>query len=108
MNKLALFTKRVITPERVIPQGVVLIEEKMFLEVASRFELHVDDREFEVIHCESSTLVPGFIDIHVHGGAGRDVMEGSREAIQAISRFLASHGTTAYMATTVTASTLSI
>jgi len=108
MNKLALFTKRVITPERVIPQGVVLIEEKMILEVASRFELHVDDREFEVIHCESSTLVPGFIDIHVHGGAGRDVMEGSREAIQAISRFLASHGTTAYMATTVTASPFSI
>jgi len=104
MNKLAVFAKRVITPERVIPQGIVLIEGKKILEVANRFTVHFDDREFEVFHCENLTLVPGFIDIHIHGGAGRDVMEGTREAIEAISRFLAGHGTTAYLATTVTAS----
>ena len=104
MNKLAVFAKRVITPERVIPQGIVLIEGKKILEVANRFTVHFDDREFEVFHCENLTLVPGFIDVHIHGGAGRDVMEGTREAIEAISRFLAGHGTTAYLATTVTAS----
>ena len=104
MNKLALFTKKIITPERVIPQGIVLIEGKKVLEVASRFTVHFDDREFEVFHCENLTLVPGFIDVHIHGAAGRDVMEGTREAIEVISRFQASHGTTAYLATTVTAS----
>jgi N-acetylglucosamine-6-phosphate deacetylase len=104
MNKLALFTKRVVTPERVIPQGVVLIEGKKILEVNNRFTVQFDDREFEVHHCENLSLLPGFIDIHIHGCAGRDVMEGTREAIETISRFLACHGTTAYLATTVTAS----
>ena len=104
MNKLAIFTKKVITPERVIPQGVVLIEGKKILEVNKRFTVHFDEREFEIYHCENWTLLPGFIDVHVHGSDGRDVMEGTREAIEVISRFLAGHGTTAYLATTVTAS----
>ncbi len=104
MNKLAIFTKKVITPERVIPQGVVLIEGKKILEVNKRFTVHFDEREFEIYHCENLTLLPGFIDVHVHGSDGRDVMEGTREAVEVISRFLASHGTTAYLATTVTAS----
>ena len=104
MTKLAIYTKKVITPERVIPQGVVLIEGKKILEVDNRFTVHFDDREFEIYHCENSTLVPGFVDIHIHGSNGRDVMEGTREAVEVISRFLAGHGTTAYLATTVTAS----
>lgn len=47
-------------------------------------------------------LVPGFVDLHVHGGAGRDVMEGG-DAIAAIAAMHASHGTTALLATTMTA-----
>ena len=47
-------------------------------------------------------LLPGFIDTHVHGGAGRDTMEGG-DAIEAIARRHARHGTTALLATTMTA-----
>ena len=47
-------------------------------------------------------LVPGFIDLHVHGGAGRDVMEGGDAALQ-VARRHAEHGTTALLATTMTA-----
>lgn len=47
-------------------------------------------------------LLPGFIDTHVHGGAGRDTMEGG-DAIAAIARRHARHGTTALLATTMTA-----
>lgn len=47
-------------------------------------------------------VLPGFVDLHVHGGAGADVMEGG-EAIERIARLHASHGTTALLATTVTA-----
>lgn len=47
-------------------------------------------------------LLPGFIDTHVHGGGGRDTMEGG-DAIQAIARRHARHGTTALLATTMTA-----
>lgn len=47
-------------------------------------------------------LLPGFVDLHVHGGAGRDVMEGGDAALQ-VARQHARHGTTALLATTMTA-----
>ncbi|KQV93421.1 MULTISPECIES: N-acetylglucosamine-6-phosphate deacetylase [unclassified Roseateles] len=49
-----------------------------------------------------SILLPGFIDTHVHGGGGRDTMEGG-DAIATIARRHARHGTTALLATTMTA-----
>src|SRR5258706_9625345 len=47
-------------------------------------------------------VLPGFIDLHVHGGGGSDTMEGG-DAIQSIARLHARHGTTALLATTMTA-----
>ncbi len=47
-------------------------------------------------------ILPGFIDLHVHGGGGRDTMEGG-DAINAIARTHAAHGTTSLLATTMTA-----
>jgi N-acetylglucosamine-6-phosphate deacetylase len=47
-------------------------------------------------------ILPGFIDLHVHGGAGADVMDGG-EAVNVIARLHARHGTTSLLATTMTA-----
>lgn len=47
-------------------------------------------------------LLPGFIDLHVHGGAGADVMEGG-DAADTVARLHARHGTTSLLATTMTA-----
>lgn len=47
-------------------------------------------------------LAPGFVDIHLHGSAGHDLMDGP-EAVEAVSAFLASRGCTGYLPTTVTA-----
>ncbi|MGA1295911.1 MAG: N-acetylglucosamine-6-phosphate deacetylase [Burkholderiaceae bacterium] len=47
-------------------------------------------------------IVPGFIDLHVHGAAGHDFMDGD-EAVSAIAAMHARHGTTAMLATTMTA-----
>ncbi|MDC6168306.1 N-acetylglucosamine-6-phosphate deacetylase [Paucibacter sp. XJ19-41] len=59
--------------------------------------------ESEVRHGRALPLVlPGFIDVHVHGGGGRDTMEGGDAAL-AIARMHARHGTTALLATTMTA-----
>lgn len=49
-----------------------------------------------------SNIVPGFIDLHVHGGGGADIMEGSNAA-QTIARTHLKHGTTSLLATTMTA-----
>ncbi|UDF36904.1 UNVERIFIED_ORG: N-acetylglucosamine-6-phosphate deacetylase [Shinella sp. XGS7] len=60
--------------------------------------------ESEVRHGRQALplVLPGFIDVHVHGGAGRDTMEAG-DAGQAIARLHARHGTTALLATTMTA-----
>lgn len=50
-------------------------------------------------------LVPGFIDVHIHGAAGYDVMDGTFLALEKMSQALAEEGTTSYLATTMTAST---
>lgn len=47
-------------------------------------------------------IVPGFVDLHVHGGHGADCMDGA-DAVRHMARFHARHGTTSLLATTVTA-----
>ena len=49
-------------------------------------------------------LLPGFIDVHIHGSGGADVMDATPESLETISRFLVQHGVTGFYATTVTAS----
>lgn len=56
----------------------------------------------EFIDVKGHYLVPGFIDVHVHGGGGFDVMSGNPEEIDGMSRFHASKGTTSFLATTMT------
>jgi len=56
-----------------------------------------------VLDYPEATLAPSFFDIHIHGAAGHDAMEGTPEALAAIGAFLASRGTARFFATTVTA-----
>jgi N-acetylglucosamine-6-phosphate deacetylase len=56
-----------------------------------------------LIHVPGAIVTPGLVDLHVHGASGHDVMEASADALQTISRALASHGTTAFLATTMSA-----
>lgn len=48
-------------------------------------------------------VLPGFIDLHIHGVSGHDIMDATPDTLAAISEFLVSHGTTAFMPTTMTA-----
>lgn len=48
-------------------------------------------------------ILPGFIDVHVHGGAGSDFMDATTEAVATVTAFHARHGTTALAATTLSA-----
>ncbi len=104
MKRLAVTAGRVMTPDRVILDGVVLVEGSRILEVGSQAAVRFSRDEFEVLDHPRRLLAPGFIDVHIHGALGRDVMEGTGEALKVISRFLAAHGTTSFLATTMTAS----
>jgi N-acetylglucosamine-6-phosphate deacetylase len=57
----------------------------------------------EVIDLAGNYLVPGFVDIHVHGARGRDTMDTAAEAFAAICDYHASGGTTSLLLTTATA-----
>jgi len=48
-------------------------------------------------------LAPAYLDIHIHGAAGHDVMEGTAESLQSVGRFLATRGVGSFLPTTVTA-----
>lgn len=61
-----------------------------------RIDATLGDGEEEIL------ILPGFIDLHIHGGAGVDIMQGG-DAAQAVARAHARHGTTALLGTTMTA-----
>lgn len=56
-----------------------------------------------VVEAEGCVLAPGFIDVHIHGYAGHDMMEGE-DAVRHMSRGLTRHGVTSFLPTTMSAS----
>ena len=68
----------------------------------SRYITGISGTATDPEHNKDHYILPGFIDLHVHGGAGRDIMEGG-DALSAIARMHAQHGTTSLLATTMTA-----
>src|SRR5690349_10732645 len=57
----------------------------------------------QVLDAQGRNLLPGFIDLHVHGAMGHEVMDASPTGLQAMARFYAFHGVTSFLATTWTA-----
>ena len=83
---------------------VLLIEDGRITSIKSRSAAALPAANgAEVLDFPEATLAPAFYDVHTHGGAGHDLMEATPEALTIIGRFLASHGTGSYLATTVTA-----
>jgi len=55
------------------------------------------------LDAQGGFVVPGFVDVHVHGAAGYDTMDASAEALAGMAAFFARHGVTSFLATTITA-----
>ena len=84
----------------ILPDG---IREGLELAVAKGKIVEIRERSAaEAIDLEGNYLAPGFIDLHIHGAVGRDTMEATPEAFQAICDYHASGGTTSLLLTTVT------
>lgn len=66
------------------------------------------DASIQTVDAQGNNLLPGFIDLHVHGAMGHEVMDGSISGLEEMARFYASHGVTSFLATTWTASHSSI
>jgi|SRR5215831_16054365 len=100
--KTVITARRLITPTELIESPVVVIENGRIDVLLSR-ELKETPAGARQLDFPGLTLAPGFIDVHVHGGAGHDVMENDPSSLQAIQHHMARHGVTGYLPTTVTA-----
>jgi N-acetylglucosamine-6-phosphate deacetylase len=97
---LVIINGRVITPRAVLDGQCVVIENHSLTKIAPQAQtLWPDDAQ--VLDARGGFVAPGFIDLHVHGALGRDVMDGSVEALAQIARFHATGGTTAFTPTTM-------
>ena len=80
--------------------GDVFLENDKIKEVAVSIKREAD------IHVDATgkgwILVPGFIDIHIHGASGFDVMDGTPDALNGLASALPREGTTSFLATTMT------
>lgn len=99
----AILAGTIYTPTAEIENGVILIDGHRITKVGPKDQIKVPAGA-TVIDNRDRIVVPGFIDMHIHGAAGHDLMEGSPEAVSAVATYLARHGTTSFLATTVTAS----
>src|SRR5271166_3284785 len=98
---------RAFTPATEIPDAAILFRDGVIESVTPRSAVSLPTGAQEII-ATGKIAAPGFIDVHIHGAGGHDVMEATEAALKTISRTIAAHGTTAFVATTVTASTESI
>jgi N-acetylglucosamine-6-phosphate deacetylase len=93
---------RLLTPTDAVEHPVVLVEQGRILEISARNGRQLPD--VPLSDFGDSVIAPGYVDLHIHGSAGYDVMDDRAEAMPAIERLLVRHGVTSYFPTTVTAS----
>jgi len=97
-----LLARQLLTPLERIDDAALVIEDGIISALGPRENVSLPANA-RTIDFGNSILTPGMIDIHVHGGAGHDVMEGSGESLATIERLMFRHGVTSYCPTTVTA-----
>lgn len=100
--KTIITALRLITPAEIVEHPVLVVEDEHILVFGTREEVSVPEGARH-LDFPDAVLAPGFIDIHIHGGNGHDVMETSNSALTAIEQGMLKHGVTSYLATTVTA-----
>jgi N-acetylglucosamine-6-phosphate deacetylase len=99
---LAFTAGRLLTPTKAVEHPLVLVEQGRILEISSRSSRQVP-AGVSLSDFGDGLMAPGYIDLHIHGSAGYDVMDDAAEALPAIEQLLARHGVTSYFPTTVTA-----
>ncbi len=103
MSLIAYTSRTLYTPVELLDHPVVLVEDGAIVKLGTRGGVEVPSPA-EVRDFGDGIIVPGFVDIHIHGSAGYDVMQADGGARGGFEQFLARHGVTAYYPTTVAAS----
>jgi N-acetylglucosamine-6-phosphate deacetylase len=99
---LALTADRLVAPTEVVEHPLLLVEDGKILEVAAQTGRRVPAGT-QQLDFRGGWIAPGYIDLHIHGSGGYDVMDEAAAALLALERLLARHGVTSYYPTTITA-----
>ena len=95
--KILLKNANIVLPDRIAKNASVLIADGKITSLAG-------GQADEEIDLSGATLLPGFIDVHIHGAAGIDVMDATPADLRTVSEYLASQGVTSWLPTFVPAS----
>ncbi len=102
MTATAIYATRILAPQEEFTDCVMTIVDGRITYIGHRDEAHIPPGAADYV-ASNLTVIPGFVDVHIHGAGGRDVMEGTPEALDKITATVARFGTTSMVATTVTA-----
>ena len=91
----------IITPFQLLEDRIIIIEKGKIIAITDKKEDLALLKNVEIIEAQNKFIVPGYIDIHVHGGGGSDVMDGEYEAIKQVATTHSRFGTTAFLPTTM-------
>ncbi len=94
------FRGNIVLTDRILPGGTVRVVDDRITAVGNA---PTEIRDVTLIDAGDGYIVPGFVDIHVHGGAGSDFMDGTDEAFTTALTAHARHGTTSMAVTTTVA-----
>jgi N-acetylglucosamine-6-phosphate deacetylase len=100
--RTAFTASRLYTPVEEIQNPLLVVEDGRIANLTARTANETPDN-VRLVDFGDAVLAPGFFDIHIHGGAGLDVMRAAPTELPQLGQFLASHGVTGYFPTTVAA-----
>ena len=102
MNEILITNAKIITPESTIAQGWLVARDGIIAAIAGGTPPDISN--IPVIDADGLTLLPGFIDIHVHGAVGADTMDANPASLEKMAVFFAKQGVTGFTPTTLTSS----
>ena len=95
----AIINAKILLDDQIVEDKVLLFDDKIVNIVEE-----IDLEDVEVIDAKGAYVSAGFIDLHIHGSGGADVMDATPEALEILSSTLLQTGTTSFLATTMTMS----
>ncbi|PLS18743.1 N-acetylglucosamine-6-phosphate deacetylase [Bacillus sp. M6-12] len=109
MSNLLLKNANIHTGEEELLHASIYISEGKIVEVGDYDHLIGKIEDCQIIDCkDKGWLLPGMIDVHIHGAGGHDVMDATAKALSGLCTLLPKEGTTSFLATTMTQSETNI
>jgi len=105
-NTTVLINAKLILGNEIVEDKILLFDDKI-IDIVDDVILS-DSDDVEIIDAKGAYVSPGFIDLHIHGSGGADVMDATPDALEILSTTLPQTGTTSFLATTMTMSTQEI